>query len=79
MARHVGRSRDAGCLENVAAVRARGVVLDLAPDASDREPVWTVVSSGFGITFAAETACAFTTLLAPRADLPHFETLCGSR
>lgn len=43
----------------IAAVRARGVVLDLAPDAGDGEAVWTLVSSGLGITFAAENGARF--------------------
>lgn len=43
----------------IAAVRARGVVLDLVPDAGDGEAVWTLVSSGLGITFAAENGARF--------------------
>ena len=38
----------------IAAVRARGVVLDLAPAIADREALWTLVGSGLGITFAGE-------------------------
>lgn len=39
----------------IAAVRARGVVLTLAPEVGDGEAVWTLVSSGLGMTFAAES------------------------
>lgn len=43
----------------IAAVRARGVVLDLAPEVGDGEAVWTLVSSGLGLTFAAENGARF--------------------
>ena len=43
----------------IAAVRARGVVLNLAPDVGDGEAVWTLVSSGLGMTFAAESGARF--------------------
>lgn len=43
----------------IAAVRARGVVLNLAPEVGDGEAVWTLVSSGLGMTFAAETGARF--------------------
>ena len=38
----------------IAAVRARGVVLNLAPEVPDREALWTLVASGLGLTFAGE-------------------------
>ena len=43
----------------VAAVRARGVVLNLAPEVSDREALWTLVASGLGLTFAGERTARF--------------------
>jgi LysR family transcriptional regulator, benzoate and cis,cis-muconate-responsive activator of ben and cat genes len=43
----------------IAAVRARGVVLNLAPEVVDGEAVWTLVSSGLGLTFAAENGARF--------------------
>jgi LysR family transcriptional regulator, benzoate and cis,cis-muconate-responsive activator of ben and cat genes len=43
----------------IAAVRARGVVLNLAPDVGDGEAVWTLLSSGLGMTFAAESGARF--------------------
>ncbi|MFO0728507.1 MAG: LysR substrate-binding domain-containing protein [Myxococcota bacterium] len=43
----------------IAAVRARGVVLTLAPEVDDGEAVWTLVSSGLGLTFAAENGARF--------------------
>ncbi len=43
----------------IAAVRARGVVLNLAPDVVDGEAVWALVSSGLGMTFAAENGARF--------------------
>ncbi len=43
----------------IAAVRARGVALNLAPDVGDGEAVWTLVSSGLGMTFASETGARF--------------------
>lgn len=43
----------------VAAVRARGVVLSLAPEVGDGEAVWTLVSSGLGLTFATENGARF--------------------
>ncbi len=43
----------------IAAVRARGVVLNLAPEVGDGEAVWTLVSSGLGMTFAAESGARF--------------------
>lgn len=43
----------------VAAVRARGVVLNLAPEVGDGEAVWTLVSSGLGLTFATENGARF--------------------
>jgi LysR family transcriptional regulator, benzoate and cis,cis-muconate-responsive activator of ben and cat genes len=38
----------------IAAVRARGVVLTMAPEIADREAIWTLVASGLGLTFAGE-------------------------
>lgn len=38
----------------IAAVRARGVVLNVAPEIPDREALWTLVASGVGLTFAGE-------------------------
>jgi hypothetical protein len=35
------------------------VVLDLAPEVGDGEAVWTLVSSGLGLTFAAENGARF--------------------
>ena len=43
----------------IAAVRARGVVLNLAPEVGDGEAVWTLVSSGLGMAFAAENGARF--------------------
>jgi len=43
----------------IAAVRARGVVLNSTPDVGDGEAVWTLVSSGLGMTFAAESGARF--------------------
>ncbi len=43
----------------IAAVRARGVVLNLAPEILDREALWALVSSGLGLTFASEGAARF--------------------
>lgn len=43
----------------IAAVRARGVVLNLAPQAVDREAIWTLVASGLGLTFAGESWARF--------------------
>lgn len=43
----------------IAAVRARGVVLNLAPEVGDGEAVWTLVSSGLGLTFATESGARF--------------------
>lgn len=43
----------------IAAVRAHGVVLNLAPEVVDGEAVWALVSSGLGMTFAAETGARF--------------------
>jgi len=43
----------------ISAVRARGVVLNLAPEVGDGEAVWTLVSSGLGLTFAAENGARF--------------------
>lgn len=43
----------------IAAVRARGVVLNLAPEVGDGEAAWTLVSSGLGMTFAAESGARF--------------------
>jgi len=43
----------------IAAVRARGVVLNLAPEVGDGEAIWTLVSSGLGLTFAAENGARF--------------------
>lgn len=43
----------------IAAVRARGVVLNLAPEISDREALWTFVASGLGLTFAGERTASF--------------------
>ncbi len=38
----------------IAAVRAHGVVLRMAPEIVDPEALWTLVSSGLGLSFAAE-------------------------
>jgi LysR family transcriptional regulator, benzoate and cis,cis-muconate-responsive activator of ben and cat genes len=43
----------------IAAVRAHGVVLNLAPDILDREALWTLVASGLGLTFAGEKTASF--------------------
>jgi DNA-binding transcriptional LysR family regulator len=43
----------------IAAARGRGVVLNLAPEVGDGEAVWTLVSSGLGLTFAAESGARF--------------------
>jgi LysR family transcriptional regulator, benzoate and cis,cis-muconate-responsive activator of ben and cat genes len=43
----------------IAAVRARGVVLNLASDVGDGEAIWTLVSSGLGMAFAAENGARF--------------------
>ena len=43
----------------IAAVRAHGVVLNLAPEVVDGEAVWALVSSGLGMTFAAENGARF--------------------
>lgn len=43
----------------IAAVRACGVVLRLAPEAVDQEALWTLVASGLGVTFAGEKAASF--------------------
>jgi DNA-binding transcriptional LysR family regulator len=43
----------------IAAVRARGVVLNLAAEVEDGEAVWALVSSGLGMTFAAESGARF--------------------
>jgi DNA-binding transcriptional LysR family regulator len=43
----------------IAAARARGVVLDLAPEVPDREALWTLVASGLGVTFAGERSARF--------------------
>jgi DNA-binding transcriptional LysR family regulator len=43
----------------IAAVRARGVVLNLTPEISGREAVWTLVASGLGLTFAGERSGQF--------------------
>jgi LysR family transcriptional regulator, benzoate and cis,cis-muconate-responsive activator of ben and cat genes len=43
----------------IAAVRARGVVLNLAPEILDREALWTLVASGLGLTFAGERSASF--------------------
>ncbi len=43
----------------IAAVRARGVVLNLASDTVDREALWTLVASGLGVTFAGERSARF--------------------
>jgi DNA-binding transcriptional LysR family regulator len=57
----------------IAAVRARGVVLNLAPEVDDGEAIWTLVSSGLGLTFSTEVGARF--LDAGRAacspDAPH--------
>lgn len=58
----------------IAAVRGRGVVLNLAPDVGDGEAVWTLVSSGLGITFAAESGARFLeagAALGGSAELEH--------
>jgi DNA-binding transcriptional LysR family regulator len=43
----------------ISAVRARGVVLNLAPEVLDREALWTLVASGLGLTFAGERSASF--------------------
>jgi DNA-binding transcriptional LysR family regulator len=43
----------------IAAVRARGVVLNLGPEILDREALWTLVASGLGLTFAGERSASF--------------------
>jgi DNA-binding transcriptional LysR family regulator len=43
----------------IAAVRSRGVVLNLAPEISSREAIWTLVASGLGLTFAGERSGRF--------------------
>jgi DNA-binding transcriptional LysR family regulator len=43
----------------IAAVRAHGVVLTLGPEVVDGEAVWALVSSGLGMTFAAENGARF--------------------
>jgi len=43
----------------IAAVRARGVVLKLAPEILNREALWTLVASGLGLTFAGERSATF--------------------
>jgi DNA-binding transcriptional LysR family regulator len=43
----------------IAAVRAHGVVLNLAPEIPDREALWTLVASGLGLTFAGEKTADF--------------------
>jgi len=43
----------------IAAVRAHGVVLNLAPEVGDGEAIWTLVSSGLGLTFASENGARF--------------------
>jgi LysR family transcriptional regulator, benzoate and cis,cis-muconate-responsive activator of ben and cat genes len=46
----------------IAAVRAHGVVLNLAPEIPDREALWTLVASGLGLTFAGERGARFLDL-----------------
>jgi LysR family transcriptional regulator, benzoate and cis,cis-muconate-responsive activator of ben and cat genes len=46
----------------IAAVRAHGVVLNLAPEILDREALWTLVASGLGLTFAGERGARFLDL-----------------
>jgi DNA-binding transcriptional LysR family regulator len=53
----------------IAAVRARGVVLNLAPEVVDGEAVWALVSSGLGMTFAAENGARFLDAGAATAGL----------
>jgi LysR family transcriptional regulator, benzoate and cis,cis-muconate-responsive activator of ben and cat genes len=43
----------------IAAVRARGVVLNLAPEIQDHEALWALVASGLGVTFAGERGSRF--------------------
>ena len=43
----------------IAAVRARGVVLNLAPETVDREALWALVSSGLGVTLAGERGARY--------------------
>lgn len=43
----------------IAAVRARGVVLNVTPEILGREVVWTLVASGLGLTFAGERSGRF--------------------
>ncbi|MEI9939201.1 MAG: LysR substrate-binding domain-containing protein [Pseudomonadota bacterium] len=52
----------------IAAARARGVVLNLAPEVVDGEAVWALVSSGLGMTFAAENGARFLDAGAATAD-----------
>jgi hypothetical protein len=46
----------------IAAVRARGVTLDVASEILEGEALLTLVASGFGLTFGAETAALFLTV-----------------
>jgi DNA-binding transcriptional LysR family regulator len=43
----------------IAAVRARGLVLNISPETFDREAIWTLVASGLGLTFAGERSARF--------------------
>jgi DNA-binding transcriptional LysR family regulator len=43
----------------ISAVRAHDIVLTLAPEVVDGEAVWALVSSGLGMTFAAENGARF--------------------
>jgi DNA-binding transcriptional LysR family regulator len=43
----------------ISAVRAHGLVLNLAPETVDREALWALVASGLGLTFAGESWARF--------------------
>jgi DNA-binding transcriptional LysR family regulator len=57
----------------IAAVRARGVTLNVASEILDGEALLTLVASGFGLTFGAEPAARFlaigTAIWKPVSDL----------
>ncbi|WP_437934389.1 LysR family transcriptional regulator [Sorangium sp. So ce341] len=57
----------------IAAVRARGVTLNVASEILDGEALLTLVASGFGLTFGAEPAASFldvgTAIWRPVSDL----------
>ncbi len=52
----------------IAAVRARGVVLNLGSEVLDREALWTLVASGLGLTFAGERSASFLDAAGPTDD-----------